>query len=143
MEAEKKIYSLFSNVTSSLGYSEVHGRILAALLVSKKPLSLDQLAKRIGYSVSSISLSLDFLEILDVIKKLKKPNDKKLYVQIQGDLLDCLRKVVLFKTNRNVENTLEEFEKFKKSGNSTVETLEKELKRLKKYIDLLSKVKLP
>jgi len=143
MEAEKRIYSLFSNVTSVLGYSEVHGRILAALLVSKKSLSLDQISKKIGYSISSISLSLDFLEIMNVIKRIKKPNDKKLYVQIQGDLLDCLRKIVLFKTKKNVENTLEEFEKYKSQGNSTVNTLEKELKRLKRYIELLSKVKIP
>ncbi|MCD6398579.1 MAG: hypothetical protein J7L08_01540 [Candidatus Aenigmarchaeota archaeon] len=143
MEAEKRIYSLFSNVTSVLGYSEVHGRILAALLVSKKSLSLDQISKKIGYSISSISLSLDFLEIMDVIKRIKKPNDKKLYVQIQGDLLDCLRKIVLFKTKKNVENTLEEFEKYKSQGNSTVNALEKELKRLKRYIELLSKVKIP
>lgn len=143
MNVEKEVYSLFSNVTSVLGYSEVHGRILAALLVAREPLSLDNLSKRIGYSASSVSLSLDFLELLDVVKKIKKPNDKKLYVELQGDLLECLRKVVLFKTKKNVENTLKEFEKYKKSNNSTVSILEKELKRLKRYIDLLSKVRLP
>ena len=67
MDAEKEIYSLFSSVTSALGYSEVHGRIIAALLVAKRPLSLDELSKKIGYSTSSVSLSLDFLELLDVI----------------------------------------------------------------------------
>lgn len=142
-DAEKKIYSLFSNVTSALGYSEVHGRILAALLVSEGPLSLEELADRIGYSAASVSLSLDFLELLEVIKRIKKPNDKKLYMEIEGDLLDCLKKVILFKTRKNVEDTLEEFEKYKDSGNSSVEILEKELKRIKKYIDLLSKVDIP
>jgi len=142
MDAEKEIYSLFSSVTSALGYSEVHGRIIAALLVAKRPLSLDELSKKIGYSTSSVSLSLDFLELLDVIKRVKKPKDKKLYVELQGDLLDCLRKVVLFKTKKNVETTLEEFKKHSAS-NSSIKVLEKELLRLKKYIELLSKVKLP
>lgn len=142
-EAEKKIYSLFSNVTSALGYSEVHGRILAALLVSNEPVSLENLAKKIGYSTASVSLSLDFLELLEVIKKVKKPNDKKLYVGMEGDLLDCLKKVILFKTRKNVEDTLEEFQKYKDQGNSSVEILEKELKRIKKYIDLLSNVDIP
>ena len=73
---------------------------------------------------------------------MKKPKDKKLYVELQGDLLDCLRKVVLFKTKKNVETTLEEFKKHSAS-NSSIKVLEKELLRLKKYIELLSKVKLP
>ena len=79
MDAEKEIYSLFSNVASSLGYSEVHGRIIAALLVSRKTLSLDELRSKIGYSAASVSLSLDFLEMLGVVRRVKKPLDKKMF----------------------------------------------------------------
>ena len=142
---EKEIYSLFSNVATSLGYSDVHGRIIAALLVAGKPLSLEELSRRIGYSTSSVSLSLDFLELLGVAKRVKKIKDKKLYVELKGDLLDCLRKVVLFKTQKNIEETLKEFDKIEKSKetNKTIKILEKEIKRLEKYINLLSKVKLP
>ncbi len=145
MAPEKEIYSLFSNVATSLGYSDVHGRIIAALLVAQKPLSLDELSRRIGYSASSVSLSLDFLELLGVIKRVKKVKDKKLYVELKGDLLDCLKKVVLFKTQKNIEETLKEFEKIKRDegADTAVKILEKEIKRLEKYINLLSKVKLP
>jgi len=141
---EKEIYSLFSNVASSLGYSGVHGRIIGALLVAGKPLSLDELRKRIGYSASSVSLSLDFLEMLGVIRRIKKPTDKKLYIELCGDLLECLRKAVLFKTQKAIEATLEKFEKYR-NGNTekAIKILEKEIKRLQKYINLLSKVKLP
>ncbi|MCK4634533.1 MAG: hypothetical protein KAT37_01540 [Candidatus Aenigmarchaeota archaeon] len=145
MDTEKEIYSLFSNVASSLGYSEVHGRIIAALLVSRRLVSLDELRKRIGYSASSVSLSLDFLEMLGVIRRVKKPTDKKLYIELQGDLLDCLKKAVLFKAQKSVESTLQEFAKYKKNGEAkdAIRILEKEIKRLERYINLLSKVKLP
>ncbi len=145
MDTEKEIYSLFSNVASSLGYSEVHGRIIAALLVSRRLVSLDELRKRIGYSASSVSLSLDFLEMLGVIRRVKKPTDKKLYIELQGDLLDCLKKAVLFKAQKAVESTLQEFMKYKKNGETkeAIRILEKEIKRLERYINLLSKVKLP
>jgi len=145
MDAEKEIYSLFSNVASSLGYSEVHGRIIAALLVARKPISLDELRSKIGYSASSVSLSLDFLEMLGVIRRIKKPTDKKLYIELQGDLLECLRKAIIFKAEKSVESTLKEFEKYKSNGETeeVVRILEKEIKRLQKYMDLLSKVKLP
>ncbi len=145
MDAEKEIYSLFSNVASSLGYSEVHGRIIGALLVSRRPVSLDNLRKMIGYSASSVSLSLDFLEMLGVIRRVKKPTDKKLYIELQGDLLDCLKKAILFKAQKSVESTLKEFKNYKNNGESkeTIRILEKEIKRLERYINLLSKVKLP
>lgn len=145
MDAEKEIYSLFSNVASSLGYSEVHGRIIAVLLVCRKSVSLDELRRKIGYSASSVSLSLDFLEMLGVIRRIKKPTDKKLYIELQGDLLDCLRKAILFKAQKAIDSTLVEFEKYKKNGDirEAVGILEKEIKRLERYINLLSKVKLP
>ncbi len=144
MDSEKEIYSLFSNVASELGYSEVHGRIIAALLVEGKSLSLDELRTKIGYSASSVSLSLDFLEMLDVVRRVKKTSDKKLYIELQGDLLECLRKAILFKAEKNIDSTLEEFEKYKNGETrKTVKILEKEIKRLKRYINLLSKVKLP
>lgn len=145
MDAEKEIYSLFSNVASSLGYSEVHGRTIAALLVAGKPVSLDELRKRIGYSAASVSLSLDFLEMLGVVRRIKKPMDKKLYIELQGDLLECLRKAILFKTEKNIYTTLREFEKYKDNGDTkeAIRILEAELKRLHRYMGLLSKVRLP
>lgn len=145
MDAEKEIYSLFSNVASSLGYSEVHGRLIAALLVARKPLSLDELRERIGYSAASVSLSLDFLEMLGVIRRIKKPMDKKLYIELQGDLLDCLRKAILFKAQKAVESTLLEFDKYRANGQAkeAIKILEGEIKRLQKYISLLSRVRLP
>ena len=144
MHTEKEIYSLFSNVASSLGYSEVHGRIIAALLVVRKPLSLDVLRRKIDYSASSVSLSLDFLEVVGVIRKIKKPTDKKLYIELQGDLLDCLRKAILFKAQKNIDITLEEFKKCNSvETKKAVKILENEILRLQRYINLLSKVKLP
>ncbi len=145
MDPEKEIYTLFSNVASSLGYSGVHGRIIAALLVAGKPLSLDELRKRIGYSASSVSLSLDFLEMLNVVRRLKKPTDKKLYIELRGDLLECLRKAVLFKAQKAIDTTLEEFEKYRYNGDvkKAIGILEREIRRLQKYINMLSKVKLP
>ncbi len=145
MSAEKEIYSLFSTVASSLGYSEVHGRIIAVLLVEGKSLSLEALRKRIGYSASSVSLSLDFLEMLGVIRRIKKPCDKKLYIELQGDLLECLRKAILFKAQKAIDTTLQEFDKHRSNGDTkeAIRILEKEIRRLERYINLLSKVKLP
>lgn len=144
-DAKDRIYSTFAAVASSMGYNEVHGRIIAALLVAGKSLSLDELCKMTRYSAGSISLSLDLLELVGIIKKLKNKGDRKLYVKIDGDLLDGLRKAFLFKLQKEINATLIEFDKHKsdKSVKKPIKILEKEVKRLDKYVADLSKVKLP
>lgn len=153
-DIEKKIYSAFANVTNIVGYSDLHGKIIAVLLVGGKPLSLQDVARKTGYSPSMISLSLDFLEVMGIVKRLKKTADRKLYIELQGDLLGALKNAIVMKAKKSVSNSLAEFEAHKKKINGvadenakkmlkTLEILEKEIKRLEGYIELLSSVELP
>src|SRR3989338_5109586 len=109
-----KIFSTFAEVASSIGYSPLHGKIIGVLLVKNKPVSLQELAKDTGYSTSMLSLSLDFLEILGVIRKVKKEADRKLYVSLAGDLLECLKRAITIKVEKSIQNSLTEFEESKK-----------------------------
>jgi DNA-binding transcriptional regulator GbsR (MarR family) len=151
-EIEREIYSIFADIASTIGYSEIHGRIIAALLVSGGKSSLQELAKQTGYSISTISLSLDLLEFFGMIKKVKKAGDRKLYVELQGDLLGGLKKAFLTRLRKSIENSLLRFEEYKKELKKmkdsekkrvlkTLDVLEKEIKRLRKYLDLLSRIK--
>jgi DNA-binding transcriptional regulator GbsR (MarR family) len=149
---EKEIYSLFAEVAGTLGYSEVHGRIIAALLVRGGKASLQELAKETGYSVPMVSLSLDLLEFFGMVKKVKHVGDRRLYVELQGNLLDGLKKAFLSRLQKSIENSLKKFEEYRKElksssskGNEkvmkTLEILEKEIKRLQKYLEAVSKIK--
>ena len=110
---EREIFSLFANVANSLGYSEVHGRIIAALLVNGGKCSLQELARETGYSISMVSLSLDLLEFFGMVKKVKHAGDRKLYVELQSDLLGGLKKAFLAKLNKNVETSLQKFKEYR------------------------------
>jgi DNA-binding transcriptional regulator GbsR (MarR family) len=151
---EEKIYSTFSEVASSIGYSPLHGRIIGVLLVKGRPLSLQELAKETGYSASMISLSLDLLEVLGVIKKVKKTADRQLYISLQGDLLEILKNAIVTKVTKSVSNTLADFQESRTSLKSlpkeqkrdterTLDILEKEIRRLDRYMRLLGKMRLP
>ena len=143
-EVESRLYATFASVASSLGYSDVHGRIIASLLSSKKPLALQEIAKKTGYSMAAISLSLDLLEVLGIIRKMKNPNDRKLYARIEGDMLEGMRSAFLAKIQLAIASTLKELESYKSKGNNDViKILEKEIIRLQKYMQDLSKVNLP
>ena len=153
-DIQNKIYSTFAAVASSIGYSPLHGKIIGVLLVKNKPISLQDLAKETGYSASMLSLSLDFLEVLGVIKKVKKEADRKLYVSLGGDLLECLKRAITIKIEKSIESSLTEFvtskadiEKLKGSDKqeilNSLQILEDQIKRLNKYVRLLAEIRLP
>ncbi len=145
---EREIYATFSEITVNMGYSEIHGRILAALFVAGKPLSLTELAHKIGVSVPAISLSLDLLETLGMARRIKMPGDRNLYVQLTGDLVSGLRTAFVTKAQRTLENTLTRFAEYRKRIKNdddlmdALNRLEHESRRLKRYIDILGKAPL-
>ncbi|MBI2173036.1 MAG: hypothetical protein HYT73_02370 [Candidatus Aenigmarchaeota archaeon] len=148
MEFRKSIYSTFSAVASTLGYSEVHGMIISSLLVENKPLCLDDIAKKTGYSLSSISISLDLLELVGIIRKMKNTGDRKIYVKLEGDLLESLKTAFILKLKKEILKTKMEMSKHRsdskdKNTSQMIFTMEKELKRLDTYIDRLAQVQIP
>ena len=151
-DIEKDIYSSFASLASTIGYSEIHGRIIAALMVSGKKLSLQDLAKKTGYSISTLSLSLDLLEFFGMIKKIKNAGDRKLYIELHGDLLEGLKRAFVVKIQKSVNESLNRFNEYKenlkisddkdkKRVMNVLSTLEEEILRLDKYINLLAKLK--
>jgi len=151
-DIEKDIYSSFAALATTIGYSEIHGRIIAALMVSDKKLSLQNLSEKTGYSISTLSLSLDLLEFFGMIKKIKNAGDRKLYLQLNGDLLEGLKKAFTVKIQKSVTDSLKRFSEYKENLKyskdkdktrviNVLNILEKEILRLDKYINLLSKLK--
>ncbi|MEM5778252.1 MAG: hypothetical protein QXD43_00840 [Candidatus Aenigmatarchaeota archaeon] len=149
---EKDIYASFATIASTIGYSEIHGRIIAALMVSGKKLSLQELAKKTGYSISTLSLSLDLLEFFGMIKKVKNVGDRKLYIELQGNLLEGLKRAFIVKIQKSISDSLNKFNEYKKilkkskdknrkNVINVLNILENEIKKLDKYINVLSKLK--
>jgi len=144
-EIFEKINSTFAAVATSLGYNEVHGRIISSLLISEGQMSLQDLCNATGYSPASVSLSLDLLELIGIIKKMKHRGDRKLYVKLDGDLIEGLRKALLFKLQKEIKGTLIDLESYKTNGKakSAAAKLEKEIKRLEDYVNTLAAVEVP
>ena len=152
-EIEKDIYSTFASIASTIGYSEIHGRIIAALMVAGKKMPLQELADKTGYSISTLSLSLDLLEFFGMIKKIKNAGDRKLYLELQGDLLEGLKKAFVMKIQKSINDSLDKFNQYKESLKTSdgkdkervteaLNILEKDIHRVDKYINLLAKIKL-
>jgi DNA-binding transcriptional regulator GbsR (MarR family) len=155
-EIKQRLYASFANVAALMGYSEVHGRIIAALTAAGGPMSLGDLAKETGYSLSSISTSLDLLEVLGMVRRVKVAGDRRVYVALDGDLLEGLKRAIVMKGQKGVENAFKEFQSFEAALASLppddadrekvaniLATLRGELERLQLYLDLLGGIGLP
>jgi len=153
-QIERKILDSFATVAETIGYSPLHGKIIGVLLLEGRPTSLPEIAKETGYSISMISLSLDFLEIMEVVKKVKKSGDRKLYVELNGDLLSILKKAIVTRVKKTLSSSINDFEEGKKrlaqmnseeakQTKRAIDILEKEIKRLEYYVDLLADIELP
>ncbi len=148
-DIENNILSTFGQVAESIGYSQVHGKIIGVLLVNGGEMSLQDIAKKTGYSVPMISLSLDLLDVLGVVKKSKKAGDRNIYAKLSGDLLECLKKAFVIRLEKAIADSLAGFEEIKRSAKAdrnakaALDVLEKEIRRLERYVNMLSRIRLP
>lgn len=149
-----RVYATFGDVAKTIGYSPIHGKIIAALVANNKRMSLQKLAMETGYSTSMISLSLDLLEMMGVVRKSRKTGDRNLYVSLQGDLLETLKNAIMMRISKSIDATIDDFrdnrkeleelpEEVRKRAEKSIAILEKEVKRLERYVNILSGARLP
>jgi DNA-binding transcriptional regulator GbsR (MarR family) len=154
-EVKNKLYSSFANVAALMGYSEVHGRIMAALTAAGEPMALQDLARETGYSLSSVSTSLDLLEVLGMVRKVKRVGDRRVYVQVEGDLLEGLKRAIVMKGKKSLDAAFTDFGSYeamlatmpsdgeREKVANILRVLREELERLQLYLDLLGNIELP
>ncbi len=92
---------------------------------------------------------MDLLDVMGIIKRVKKTGDRRLYIKLSGDLLECLKRALTIKLEKGIASVLADFEAEKKKlkpgdpALQTIKKLEAELRRLDKYLKMLSRIRLP
>jgi DNA-binding transcriptional regulator GbsR (MarR family) len=69
------------------GYPRVAGQLLALLLVSPEPQSLDDLASQLDVSKASVSVNIRNLEHRGIVERIGHAGDRRDYYQVADDLL--------------------------------------------------------
>ncbi len=85
------------------GLNEVVGRLFGALYFSEEPLSLDELAHRLGVSPATVSLNLPVLEGLRTVKRVWKRGDRKRYYTAETDIAKIIGEMVRTVIREEVE----------------------------------------
>ncbi len=79
------------HLSSSLGFSKVMGQLYALLYLSEKPLSLDDMVKRLAISKGSASINIRELEEKGAVKKIWMKGSRKDFYEAETDLAKIVR----------------------------------------------------
>ena len=86
-EVEKEFLEFFQRVAAPLFSGEMPTRMVALLYMSPEPISMEDLARKTGYSLASVSNTMKLLESLHVVSRISKPKTKKAYFYMDKDIM--------------------------------------------------------
>ncbi|MEM2115520.1 MAG: hypothetical protein QXD62_00080 [Candidatus Woesearchaeota archaeon] len=113
------------------GKNKLLADIFVECLFSQKPLSLNELSKATGYSISSLSLALK--EKHGFLVTIKKPGDKKIYVDINTESKTNIIEELKEEYFNNLPRILTLLEKVNKRTEK-ITKFEKEIKKIREII---------
>ncbi len=97
----------FARTARKFGLSELYGYIYGLLFFEEEPISLGEIAKRTGYSISHVSTALRFLESIGLVTRIKKPGDRKAYYTATKNIQDWRREAYYRKIEEDVREMRE------------------------------------
>lgn len=102
-ELTKKIIADFAEAYSSFGLNPLMGRIIALLIISKKPQSLDEIAENLEMSKGPISQICRRLKDRNLIEKVWVPGDRKDYYKAVDDIFGRAYSNQMDKMRKNIK----------------------------------------
>ncbi|MCK4649188.1 hypothetical protein KAT51_06670 [bacterium] len=79
------------HLSSTLGFSKVMGQLYALLYLSEKPLSLDDMVKRLAISKGSASINIRELEKKGAVKRIWMKGSRKDFYEAETDLAKIVK----------------------------------------------------
>ena len=90
-KAQHNFIEGISHLSSTLGFSKVMGQLYALLYLSDKPLSLDDMVKRLAISKGSASINIRELEEKGAVKKIWMKGSRRNFYEAETNLTKIVR----------------------------------------------------
>lgn len=96
----------FGEMGNRWGINRTVGQIYAVLFLSPEPLNADQIAEKLGFSRSNVSMGLKELEAWRLVHLQHKPGDRREYFSTPDDIWTIVRTLAEERKRREVDPTL-------------------------------------
>jgi len=78
-------------MANMLGHSDAAGALMGSLFLADGPLSMDELVEMTGYSKSTVSTNMAFLENKELVRRTRKPGDKRNYYLVRQSIEETFK----------------------------------------------------
>ncbi|WP_119072177.1 GbsR/MarR family transcriptional regulator [Aggregatilinea lenta] len=93
-------------LASYFGFSKVVGQLFGALLLSPRPLNLDEMMEELGISKASVSMNLRSLEHMGIVHEVWIKDDRRKYYRPESDFWRIMTNVLSSRELRDVNQAL-------------------------------------
>ncbi|HML21680.1 MAG TPA: helix-turn-helix domain-containing protein [Aggregatilinea sp.] len=93
-------------LASYFGFSKVVGQLFGALLLSPRPLNLDEMMEHLGISKASVSMNLRSLEHMGIVHEVWIKDDRRKYYRPESDFWRIMTNVLSSRELRDVNQAL-------------------------------------
>ena len=119
---------IFRNIGQVVGIDNLTITITSILFVEPKEISMEDLAKKSGYSLTSISQKIKAFVPFGIIKKRTKPGSRKVYLYMEKDLFETWKNQIVQAMLLEIKVVKENIPGFVKKYKSKVKTKEDKAK---------------
>ena len=93
-DVRNEFIDTIGEASERFGMARIAGLLKGLLLVSREPISLDEMAQRLEVSKASVSTNIRLLERWRAVRRVFNRNDRKNYYELRGDLWDIETEIV-------------------------------------------------
>jgi DNA-binding transcriptional regulator GbsR (MarR family) len=90
MNPRDEFIDLMTENAKTNGLDDFSAKLMAILFLEPTDISLEDVALKTGYCLSSISTGVKLLERMGFVRKIKKPPSKKVYLKMENDMCELL-----------------------------------------------------
>jgi len=84
---EKEFIDYLTSMAKNFGLDDLALKVFAVLYIEPEPIAMDQVAKKTGYSLASISNTMKLFETMGAVERSKKPGSRKVFFYMDKDLI--------------------------------------------------------
>lgn len=134
---KREIIQNFGYAYKAFGLSKIMGHVIALLIFSPKPLSLDEISKTLSRSKGPVSQIMKRLRDRNLIRRVWQPDSRKDYYEIQPDIFENAfrNNFELIKQNTRLAKQLQTT--MTKEEKKSFSVLIKRLKEMEKFYQIM------
>jgi HTH-type transcriptional regulator, osmoprotectant uptake regulator len=84
---DKEFIEYFNTAGRAFAWGDMPTTVIALLYIEPEPVAMEDLAKRTGYSLASISNLMKMMENMGFVRRIKKPKTRKVYFYMEKDIV--------------------------------------------------------